>query len=208
MGFTASPRTLVPVLAFFIFTLLLWNTGKSSATFSSIMSSSSKFDPSSALAVSISSTDEGSSSSSSPPTVKLSVTNNHNQPITVLRWDTPLDPMAFKLGVLSLYKGDGTPLELMTASVRRLMPPAEDQFITIAPGETAVNEVELGAPVVSEDLGLEGKKIEVQASGQWTYAWPMDNQAVLSRFREKIGGAESDGASRGHFSSNKHEVQF
>ena len=203
MGLTAGPRTLLPVLAFLIFTLLLWNTGKSSTTLSSIMSSSSKFDPSTALGVSIS--DAGSSSS--PPSIKLTVTNNHNEPVTVLRWDTPLDSMALKLGVLSIYK-DGTPLDLPTINVRRLMPPPEDEFVTLKPGEAVVNEVELGPPVVSEELGLKGSSVEVQASGEWAYAWPLDNQAVLSQFREKVGGADSDGASRGHFASNKHSVQF
>ncbi|KAH7039856.1 uncharacterized protein B0I36DRAFT_2909 [Microdochium trichocladiopsis] len=206
MGLPATPRTLVPILAFLAFALLLWNTGNTPSTMSSSSTSSSRdFDPSTALSVSISGI-----SSSSPPRVKLAVTNTHSTPVTLLRWNTPLDPMALQLGVLSLTpQGASSPLELATIALRRLMPPPEDQFVTIGPGETATNELELKPPAVNpQELGIAGKTVQVQASGEWGYVWPLGGDVVVSEWRDKIGGADSDGASRGSFVSDKHEVKF
>jgi hypothetical protein len=109
-------------------------------------------------------------SSTSPPSVTVSVKNTNPDPITVLRYDSPLDSLALQLGLLSITPdGASEPLDLPRVQIRRKWPPSSDALIEIAPGESAENEIVLKEPVISEEQL--GSKASVQLKGRWTSVW-------------------------------------
>ncbi|OLN87407.1 putative secreted protein [Colletotrichum chlorophyti] len=142
-------------------------------------------------------------SSTSPPTLALSVTNNHDAPLTILRWNSPLDPLALQLGVLSITpEGRDEPLELHTIQLRRMMPPPEEDFVTLQPGERSENEVVLRDSIVPYDEL--GKTARVAAKGTWRTVWPTTadklTQETISKFQF------GDGALSGEFESEAIDV--
>ncbi|CCF41634.1 hypothetical protein CH063_11856 [Colletotrichum higginsianum] len=141
--------------------------------------------------------------STSPPTLALSVTNNHDAPLTILRWKTPLDPLAIQLGVLSITpEGKSEPLELPTVELRRIMPPPPQDLITLQPGERREQEVVLKEPIVA--LDQLGKTARVAVKGKWQTVWPTTADKLSQETLEKL--QFGDGVLTGEFESEAVDV--
>ncbi|KAK2001526.1 hypothetical protein LX36DRAFT_653272 [Colletotrichum falcatum] len=136
--------------------------------------------------------------SSSPPTLALSVTNNHDAPLTILRWKTPLDPLAVQLGLINITpEGKSEPIELPTIELRRVMPPPQDALVTLQPGERREQEVILKEPIVP--LDQLGKTARVAVKGKWGTVWPTTADKLSKETIEKL--QFGDGVLTGEFDS-------
>ncbi|XXG96368.1 hypothetical protein Hte_002650 [Hypoxylon texense] len=148
--------------------------------------------------------------STSPPKLGIAVTNTHAGPVTVLTWDSPLDPLALQLGVLSFFAaaddgGTGTsfssPIDIPTIQVRRKMPPGADSLVTIAAGQTREQELELREPIVP--LGrLRGTTVRVVCNGEWRSVWASEADAVSKDSLENADGF------RGSFQSEAVDIEL
>lgn len=117
----------------------------------------------------------------------LAVTNTGDKPLNVLTWNSPLDPIALKLGLVELIpSGSSEPIQINTIQVRRKMPPESDSLVTIKAGETKENVLEIGEPVVSSDK-LQGK-MTARCKGTWMGVWSADD--FKTEELSKIGSAE------------------
>ncbi|KZL79539.1 hypothetical protein CI238_05809 [Colletotrichum incanum] len=141
--------------------------------------------------------------SSSPPTLALSVTNNHDAPLTILRWKTPLDPLAIQMGLVSITpEGKSEPLEFPTIELRRVMPPPQDDLITLQPGERREQEVVLKEPIVP--LDQLGKTARVAVKGKWQTVWPTTADKLSKETIEKL--QFGDGVLTGEFESEAVDI--
>ncbi|KAK7977229.1 hypothetical protein PG996_003299 [Apiospora saccharicola] len=117
----------------------------------------------------------------------LAVTNTGDKPLNVLTWNSPLDPIALKLGLVELFpSGSSEPIQINTIQVRRKMPPESDSLVTIKAGETKENVLEIGEPVVPSDK-LQGA-MTVRCKGTWMGVWSADE--FKTEELEKIGSAD------------------
>jgi hypothetical protein len=130
----------------------------------------------------------------SPLIIKATVTNTHTEPITVLIWDTPLDPLAVKLGLVSIIpSGADEPLTLQTIALRRMMPPPREDLTTIGPGGIAEQELELREPSVPLETLLKSNKAKISCKGRWTSVWLGRGSDVSAKDLEDLGGARGSG---------------
>lgn len=110
-------------------------------------------------------------SRSSPPAVTVTVTNNSSRPLTILTWESPLDELALQLGLLSITpEGASQPVDIPTVKVSRKLPPGERSLVSLAPGESAENEIVLREMVVPAEL-IKGKRSRVEMSCKWSRVW-------------------------------------
>ncbi|GME23960.1 hypothetical protein GTA08_BOTSDO13883 [Neofusicoccum parvum] len=115
--------------------------------------------------------------STSPPTLTARVTNTHpSTPLTLLTWDTPLDPLALRLGLATVTfgaAGDDEVLAIPVVQVRRKLPPAADAVVVVEPaGGWAEQEFVLEEPVL--DVGRirgGGGRARVGLGGRWAKVW-------------------------------------
>ncbi|KAL1649151.1 hypothetical protein SLS58_001725 [Diplodia intermedia] len=139
-------------------------------------------------------------SSTTPPTLTLTLKNTHpSTPLTLLNWESPLDPLALQLGLITIYpadndsKDDNEPLPLATIQVSRKLPPGRDQLVSLAPGESRARDVVLREPVVP--LGkvreMDGKKrVKVVCGGRWKAVWGAAGDGVGDAALERMGADE------------------
>jgi hypothetical protein len=117
--------------------------------------------------------------SKDPPS--LSVTFKNNDPkttYTLLTWDTPLDSAALNTGVFSIVDADtGKDVEQMVMQIRRLMPPQDDQFVSLAPGEKETVEVVFDRPWMPEEKPA---KYKVKAEGEFKGLWDKKKSEVTA----------------------------
>lgn len=136
-------------------------------------------------------------------TLALAVTNTGDKPLSVLTWNSPLDPIALKLGLVELLPaGSSEPVQMNTIQVRRKMPPGSDSVVTLRAGEKRENVLELGEPVVPADK-LAGK-MTVRCKGAWMGVWGADE--FEAEALEKIGSAEEPRF--GDFEAELASVEF
>ncbi|KAI0008994.1 hypothetical protein F4779DRAFT_411716 [Xylariaceae sp. FL0662B] len=135
--------------------------------------------------------------SSSPPKLAIGVTNTLSEPVTILSWNSPLDPLALQLGLLSFIPaGSDGPVEIPKIQVRRQMPPGRESFMKIEAGQTKEQELELREPIVP--LEKLGGRVSVVCKGYWLGVWPSSSSVLESVLEEEEA---SEGASRGSFES-------
>ncbi|KAI1471042.1 uncharacterized protein F4812DRAFT_412560 [Daldinia caldariorum] len=153
-----------------------------------------------------------SSSSSSPPKLAIAVTNTYSSPVTILSWNSPLDPLALQLGLVSFSAAaqagsdddDYTPIQIPTIQIRRKMPPETDALVTIGAGQTKEQVLELRDPIVPLDK-LRGR-VRVACAGEWMSVWLLEVDAVPKASLEKAGA--SDDAYRGPFQSEAVDMEL
>lgn len=146
-----------------------------------------------------------SQASKSPPTVSIKVTNNSPSPVTILTWDSPLDPIALSLGLFSVTpSGASEPLDITRVMVSRKMPPSDESLVSLAPGESRENEVVLRELLVPVEK-LKGRKSTVEVKGRWMGVWPKSRDALSGEAIEK--GAHGGGAVAGTFASDSIEIE-
>jgi hypothetical protein len=179
---TTTLRLLTGAAALFL--LVSYFGGFASSSF--MMASRDTTSPADGLAVTL------HQSATSPPSVTVRVTNNNAGAVTVLTYDSPLDPIALQLGLLTVTPaGAAAPLDLPVVQVRRRWPPPADALTELAPGASAENELVLQEPIV--EPGQLGTKAAVQLKGRWTAVWANGKAEVdLGAWNEDSTKASAD----------------
>ncbi|KAI0099277.1 hypothetical protein GGR51DRAFT_535493 [Nemania sp. FL0031] len=198
-----SRGRVLAVLSVVIILLVFWNIWTPAADADASSIASQRADMSQAilseLKVSVRQT------SSSPPKLTIGVTNTHSSPVTVFIWDSPLDPLAVQLGLLAFTpEGKEEPINLPTIQVRRLMPPGDDAYVTIEPGQTEEREVMLKRPMVPLDQ-LQGK-IKVVCKGEWKSVWASKKEDISAESLRNAGADEA--ALKGKFESESVDIEL
>ncbi|RXG45609.1 hypothetical protein VDGE_02972 [Verticillium dahliae] len=140
----------------------------------------------------------------SPPTLAVKVTNNYDSPLTILTWESPLDPAAIALGLLSITPaGADKPLDLPIVQFRRVMPPEPDNLVTLQPGESRGQDLVLKEPAVP--VGELGGKASIYIQGSWSSVWPTTADKLTPEELEKLQFGDSV-LSGGEFKSDALEV--
>lgn len=138
----------------------------------------------------------------SPPSLVATVKNTNPHTVSILSYDSPLDPLVLQLGYVSITPdGKDTPLDIATVQVRRLWPPKRDQLIVIEAGAEATNKFEL-KPIVVPPGDL-GKKAKVALSGSWSAVWSKTRDEVGD---DELNDPQGSGAAKGGFGSNVLEI--
>ncbi|KAK1674533.1 hypothetical protein BDP55DRAFT_666777 [Colletotrichum godetiae] len=122
-----------------------------------------------------------SQSGTSPPKVSVSIKNTHPDTlVTLLKWNSPLDPAVLGLGQVSIQPaGASEPIETHAIMINRKMPPGAESLVTLRPGESADQVVELREPRVPGAV-WEAGKAKVAMKGRWMAVWPgMTTDEVL-----------------------------
>lgn len=135
---------------------------------------------------------------SDPPTVHVAIQNKNNAtPLTLLTWDTPLDPSALNTGVLSITDdSNGEEIPGPELKLNRLLPPSRDALVTIAPGDVVEKEIELVAPWIPRD----GRSVTVSAQGMWRAVWSKSKEDVND---EELAAMSGESVFAGPFKSVK-----
>lgn len=138
------------------------------------------------------------------PSLSVSVKNTHpSTPLTLLTWDSPLDPMALQLGLISVTAaGAPAPIDMPTIKVSRAMPPGADSLVTLQPGESASSVVEMRDAFVPRDTWDQGEA-KVSMKGRWAAVWPGLVKDDLLGDLEKLSalGGGGDGVLTGEWES-------
>ncbi|KAM0323741.1 hypothetical protein ACHAQA_008678 [Verticillium albo-atrum] len=140
----------------------------------------------------------------SPPTLAVKVTNKYDGPLTILTWDSPLDPSAIALGLLSITpSGADAPLDLPVIQFRRVMPPPPENLVTLQPGESRTQDLVLKEPAVPIDEL--GGKATILCQGSWSSVWPTTADKLTPEELDKLQFGDSV-LSGGHFKSEAIDV--
>lgn len=138
------------------------------------------------------------------PSLSVSVKNTHpSTTLTLLRWDSPLDPLALQLGLVSVTPaGAQAPIDMPTIKVSRAVPPGADSLVTLRPGESASSVVELREMFVPKATWAQGK-VEVSMKGRWAAVWPGLGKDDLLGDVQKLSalGGGGDGVLTGEWES-------
>ncbi len=122
--------------------------------------------------------------SGSPATVRATVTNNNDHPVTVLTYQSPLDPAALALGLLSITpSGASQPLELPTIKMSRQWPPPGDALVSLDAGEE-----EGSVTTRSFEPPGDGLYVNCDASGGWIAVQLLDDQEQILAASERLTG--------------------
>ncbi|KAI1214365.1 uncharacterized protein F4807DRAFT_407653 [Annulohypoxylon truncatum] len=161
--------------------------------------------------------------SARPAKLAISVTNAHDSPVTILSWNSPLDPLAVQLGVVSFFAAAPAPapvpagsendeddsgaspiqIQIPTIQIRRRMPPGPESLVTIGAGQTSEQELEIKGPPLEM---LRGRRVAVVCSGEWTSVWLSEADAITKVSLENAGASED--ALRGSFRSEAVEIEL
>lgn len=108
--------------------------------------------------------------SRNPPSLLVTLKNNNpSSPFTLLKWNTPLDPQAANLGLFKLVDEEtGKEIPTDGLKVNRLMPPSEEDLVTVAPGTEEAHEVVMNKPWLPEKKPA---KYKVSVSGNFLGIW-------------------------------------
>ncbi|KAI0885097.1 uncharacterized protein GGS22DRAFT_162765 [Annulohypoxylon maeteangense] len=145
--------------------------------------------------------------SGEPAKLAISVTNAHSGAVTILSWNSPLDPLALQLGVVSFAVPAGSeddsssPIQIPTIQIRRRMPPGPESLVTIGAGQTSEQEVEVKGPLLET---LRGRRVAARCSGEWTSVWLSEADAITKVSLDNAGASED--ALRGSFQSEVVEI--
>lgn len=128
--------------------------------------------------------------SKQPPTISATVKNTHpSTVVTILKWESPLDPAALGLGLISITPaGAVEPLPINALKISRVMPPGADSLVTLGPGESTTNVVELREPVVPGSVWTTSGQATICLKGRWMAAWPGLTKEELQKDGQKLQG--------------------
>lgn len=130
--------------------------------------------------------------SASPPALKVAIANQHaKSPVTILRWDTPLEATGKNSGALQIYRvADsrsntplGEPVPGPSLKLNRLLPPSRDDLVEILPGNSATGHVILETPWIPRD----GDRYRVRFQGRWRGVWAKAKSEVSDEDLEHFG---------------------
>ncbi|KAK2601990.1 hypothetical protein QQS21_004416 [Conoideocrella luteorostrata] len=145
--------------------------------------------------------------SSSPPAIQVSVTNRNAYPVTVLSYDSPLDSMALRLGLISITpEGSEKPLHLPELQVRRMWPPPSDALIEIAPGKSAAIDIIIGGRGFDEEILRSVSRASLTLAGTWQAVWAKEKGSIADI---NLGGVDPDtDVYRGAFASENLVIKI
>ncbi|KAA8651193.1 uncharacterized protein ATNIH1004_000071 [Aspergillus tanneri] len=128
--------------------------------------------------------------------IHVAIHNVAATPVTLVNWNTPLDPRAAVLGVFEVSDTNNNPVPLDSIKISRRLPPSTDELVEIPAGQAVETVVHLPS------VGLVGgREYTVQAKGIW--------HAVWSRARDEVSGSQLErfeNATRAEFISNEITV--
>ena len=137
-----------------------------------------------------------SQTATSPPTIRVTVTNNNAGPVTILSYNSPLDDLALRVGLVTITpEGATQPLDLPLIKANRLWPPPKSALVGFAAGESHRSDIVLAGHGVPE--GKLGKRASVKMAGTWHGVWAKD--------KDDVDGGGGDGYT-GDFESNVLEI--
>ena len=129
--------------------------------------------------------------------LQVTVRNIADHTITLLNWDSPLDPQAGKLGIFYITDTEtGEITQGRTVSFSRMLPPTVESLVEIPSHEEVENLVQ----IQGLDL-VPGRTYEVEAKGKWKGVWDLPLSDVTG---DMLGHMRA--ASTGEFVSNKITV--
>ncbi|KAL9106349.1 MAG: hypothetical protein Q9227_008618 [Pyrenula ochraceoflavens] len=123
-----------------------------------------------------------------PLELRVTVRNAATHGITLLKWNSPLDERAGKLGIFSARDiVDGTLLEGDVIMANRKLPPTREDLVCIEPGSEIEGQIKL-LPLSFQ----KGRKYQVQGKWRWMSAWRggLDNSLELVEKPEVTNSAE------------------
>ncbi|KAF8470759.1 hypothetical protein BDZ91DRAFT_549730 [Kalaharituber pfeilii] len=142
------------------------------------------------------------------PQLTATITNPNSFPVTLLTWDTPLDPKASSLGVFRLYKlppssssAAANEIPLRTLFFRRLLPPTRESDLIEIPAGGSV-KAEHALREVAEKLREPGRYL-VKAEGEYRAVWMGMGKQEVSE--ESLGALSGEEVSQGGFEG---ELEF
>ncbi|KAH0599894.1 hypothetical protein MHUMG1_02684 [Metarhizium humberi] len=139
----------------------------------------------------------------SPPTVRVTVTNENDGPVTIILYNSPLDSIALVLGIMSITPdGAAEPLELRTMRASRVWPPGPYSLEGLGPGASATNDLVLREPTVPMDKL--GKKATVFLQGRWMGVFARAEDKISRDDLENI--ASQPDAFQGEFKSKSIQI--
>lgn len=105
--------------------------------------------------------------------ISVSITKMHSSTaVTILKWNSPLDAAVLGLGLVQVIPAGATePIHINAIKIKRLMPPNADSLVTLLPGETASNTIDLDHPLVPNNIWAAGPA-KVRMAGRWVAVWP------------------------------------
>lgn len=124
-----------------------------------------------------------------PPTLQItgSVHNAASFPVTLLRWNTPLDPSAGILGIFEFRDTEsGEILSTDAIKISRKLPISTDDLIEI----NASQSVEAHHTLTGLEVH-KGRGYSVRARGIWHAVWANPVVDVTASQRKNLAGADS-----------------
>lgn len=105
-------------------------------------------------------------------TLTVSLTNTHpTRPLTLLPYDSPLDPTAFSTGALTLTRASsGEAIASPGLKLNRVFPPPKEDLVEVPAGESVARAVEYKVPWLGDVLE-ESEKVVVSGKGVWKGIW-------------------------------------
>ncbi|KAH8432091.1 uncharacterized protein LDX57_009737 [Aspergillus melleus] len=136
----------------------------------------------------------------SQPTIPIQVAihNAASTPVTIVNWNTPLDPRAGVLGVFQVRDtttDDIVPMDELKIS--RQLPPSADDLVEIPAGRSVEAVVRLPSGTL-----VAGHEYAIRAKGIWHAVWETPREEVQGLRLEKF-----ENAKRGDFLSNEVSVR-
>ncbi|KAJ5097850.1 hypothetical protein N7532_004851 [Penicillium argentinense] len=125
--------------------------------------------------------------------ITISVHNPADAPMTLLRWNSPLDLSAGLLGVFEVCDtGTGQAVPVDTIKISRKLPASLEDLVEIPAGQTVNQTVNL--PEIQLE---EGHEYSIRAQGIWHAVWDMPLADVTASQLNDLTGS-----TRGQFQSN------
>ncbi|KAJ4351296.1 uncharacterized protein N0V89_006635 [Didymosphaeria variabile] len=141
--------------------------------------------------------------SRNPPSLLVTLKNNNpSTPLTLLKWNTPMDPSAANLGLFKLIDEEtGNEIPTDGLKVNRKMPPSEEDLVTVAPGTEEAHEVVMNKPWLPEKKPATYK---VSMSGKFFAVWDKYGGDLQTSDLEAYSDSPFHGR---HFSSNEVDMR-
>ncbi|KAL9637503.1 MAG: hypothetical protein Q9164_002150 [Protoblastenia rupestris] len=130
--------------------------------------------------------------------IEVTVQNTAKHPVTILKWDTPLD---LRAGILGIFEArnpqDGSVIEGDIIRFSRKLPPPEEDFVEIGSQDNSTARIKLP----THDL-LPGVEYLMEAKGQWKAVWDRSRRDVSQQDLDHLTQA-----SKGDFKTSPVKVK-
>ncbi|KAF1815636.1 hypothetical protein P152DRAFT_446681 [Eremomyces bilateralis CBS 781.70] len=122
--------------------------------------------------------------SSHPPQLRITLHNPSPNPLTFIRYNSPLDPDILTLGLVRITSLDGEDVSIVAVHLNRMWPPDEADIVELGPGNEERQVVGLAEPGVELEAG---RKYLVWVEGSWMGLWGKGKAEVAEEEVESAG---------------------